>query len=302
MCRLRKGMVIMVKKGKWHFIRKKCSGMLAGALLLGLGFVFVLPVLILVSGSAADSVEWQERVRPLLLESEGYVGWRWIPDYPTLEHLKRLLFYSPAFLRLFWNSMGMTGMILLGQLVVGVPAAWAFAAFEYRGRGILFTLYVILMLLPFQVTMLSKYLVLKSLGLLNTRLAVVLPAMFSTFPVFLVYRSFAGIPGELLEAARMDGAGEGVIFFRIGVPLAQGGICSALVLSFLECWNMLEEPLAFLQDKSLWPLSLYLPEISLGQAGFACGAALITVALSLLVFSVFQDSLEQGIVASALKG
>lgn len=281
---------------------KKTGKLLAAALLLGLGFLFLLPVLLLISGSLADSFEWQGRVLPLVLENGESIRWSWIPDYPTGEHLKRLLFYSPAFLRMFWNSLGMTALILAGQLGVGAPAAWAFAAFDYRGKKLLFTCYVVLMLLPFQVTMLSKYLVLKRLGILNTPFAVVLPAVFSTFPVFLIYRSFMAIPGELLEAARMDGAGEGMIFFRVGLPLAQGGICSALVLSFLECWNMLEEPLAFLEDKGLWPLSLYLPEIGIEQAGFACGAALITVTLSLLVFSVFQDSLEQGILASALKG
>lgn len=282
-------------------IRKKISRWLVGGIFIAFGAVICLPVLILISGSLADGMEWRQRTIGYLWDTREYIIWRWIPDYPTLEHYKRLLFLSPAFFQLFWNSIGMTAGILLGQLVIAVPAAWAFAVYRFRGKNVLFSLYVILMLLPFQVTMLSKYLVLQDAGLMGTRWAVVLPAIFSTFPVFLIYRSFAGIPAELLEAARVDGAGEWKSFAQVGLPVAQGGILAAMILSFLESWNMMEEPLTFLQDKSLWPLSLYLPEIAMDQAGYACGASAITLTVSLFVFAIFHDALEQGIVTSGLK-
>ncbi len=282
-------------------MKKKLPKYLLGVVFIGLGAIICLPVLLLVSGSLADSLEWRQRAGGYLQDTREYIAWRWIPAYPTLEHYKRLLFFSPAFFRLFWNSLGMTGSILLGQLAVAVPAAWAFAVYRFRGRNVLFSLYVILMLLPFQVTMLSKYLVLQDAGLIDTRWAVVLPAIFSTFPVFLIYRSFAGIPAELLEAARVDGAGEWQSFIRVGLPAAQGGILAAMILSFLESWNMMEEPLTFMQDKSLWPLSLYLPEIAMDQAGYACGASVITLTVSLFVFAIFHDALEQGIITSGLK-
>lgn len=282
-------------------MRKKVPRWLIGGIFIILGAVICLPVLMLVSGSLADGLEWRQRVMGYLQDTEEYIHWRFVPDYPTLEHYKRLLFFSPAFFRLFWNSMGMTAGILLGQMVIAVPAAWAFAVYRFRGKGVLFSLYVILMLLPFQVTMLSKYLVLQNVGLIDTRWAVVLPAIFSTFPVFLIYRSFAQIPVELLEAARVDGAGEWKSFVQVGLPVAQGGILAAMILSFLESWNMMEEPLTFLQDKSLWPLSLYLPEIAMDQAGYACAASVITLTVSLFVFAIFHDALEQGIVTSGLK-
>lgn len=282
-------------------IRKKIPRWLVGGIFILFGTVICLPVLILISGSLADGMEWRQRTTSYLRDTQEYISWRWIPDYPTLEHYKRLLFLSPAFFKLFWNSIGMTAWILLGQLVIAVPAAWAFAVYRFRGKNVLFSLYVILMLLPFQVTMLSKYLVLQDAGLMGTRWAVVLPAIFSTFPVFLIYRSFAGIPVELLEAARVDGAGEWKSFAQVGLPVAQGGILAAMILSFLESWNMMEEPLTFLQDKSLWPLSLYLPEIAMDQAGYACAASVITLTVSLFVFAIFHDALEQGIVTSGLK-
>lgn len=266
------------------------------------GILVCMPVFLLFFGSLADGIEWAERMQPLLLDTSGYISWKWIPDYPTLENFKELLFLTPEFLALFWNSVKIAVCILAGQLLVGVPGAWCFAVYDFKGKNLFFSVYVILMLLPFQVTMLARYLVLNRLGILDTHAAVILPAVFSTFPVFLVYRGFRGIPGEFYEVARIDGAGEWMIFSRIGLPLAEGSIMAAFVLGFFEVWNLMEEPLAFLKDMSLWPLSLYLPEIGAEQAGRACAASVLTLVVSLLVFGMFRESLEQGIISSALKG
>lgn len=289
-------------EGNMGKLCRKLLKLLQLAVVLGLGILICLPVLLLFFGSLADGIEWTGRMQPLLLDTMDYISWKWIPDYPTLENFEELLFLTPEFLALFWNSVKIAACILAGQLLVGVPGAWCFAVYDFRGRNILFSVYVILMLLPFQVTMLARYLVLNGLGLLNTHAAVILPAMFSTFPVFLVYRGFRSLPKELYEVARIDGAGEWIIFSRIGLPLAEGSIMAAFVLGFFEVWNLMEEPLAFLKDMSLWPLSLYLPEIGADQAGRACAASVLTLTVSLLVFGLFRDSLEQGIISSALKG
>lgn len=280
----------------------KLAGAVQLLFLLGLGLLFCMPVLMLFFGSLADSIEWSQRMAPMVQGTQNYITWKWIPDYPTLEHYKELLFFSPDFLTLFWNSVKIAACILAGQLLVGIPCAWAFAVYRFKGRNLLFSAYVILMLLPFQVTMLAKYLVLNGMGLMDTHGAVILPAVFSTFPVFLIYRGFRGIPSQLYEVARIDGASEWVIFTRIGMPLGSGSILSAFVLGFFEVWNMMDEPLAFLRDMSLWPLSLYLPEIGISQAGWACAASVITLIVSLFIFWMFKDSLEQGIISSALKG
>ncbi len=272
------------------------AALLLPALLAGI------PILILITGSVMGRGELAACLRPVLNDSGGYIDWKLMPDYPTFENYKRLLLETPQFFVLFWNSMGMTAAILLGQLVIGVPAAWAFAAYEFPFRKGILTVYIVLMLLPFQVTMLSSYLVLDGLGLMNTQKAVVLPAVFSTFPVFVCYGGFSGIPKEMLDSARMDGAGELLIFMRFGLPLGKGGILSALVLGFLEYWNLMEQPLAFLEDKALWPLSLYLPEIGWQQAGYAFAASLITLVPAVFVFLSGQDYLEKGIVYAGLKG
>lgn len=282
-------------------MKKKIQRAAVKACLLILGGLFCAPIVLLLSGSILSRYELTQSLLPLTANSEQMITWTFFPRYPTFQHYAKILFQTPQFFVVFWNSMKIVTLILIGQLLIAVPAAWAFAVYPFRFRKLLFTFYIVLMLMPFQVTMLSSYLVLDRLGLMNTHGAVILPAVFSTFPVFLIYRGFCDLPRGLIEAARIDGAGEWMIFWKLGLPLASGGILSAMVLGFLEYWSLIEQPLAFLEDKSLWPLSLYLPEISLEQAGYSFVASVITLIPAVFVFLFGREYLEQGIVASALK-
>ena len=269
--------------------------------LLVFGLLICLPIFAVILGAFKSTRELTEALSPIIGTSGGSVHWRLFPFYPTGMHFVKLLFYTPEFFTVFWNSMKLVGCILLGQMFVAVPAAFGFSRFSFRGKHALFLSYVILMLMPFGVMMLPSYLVLKGMHLMNTHWAIILPAVFSAFPVFLMYRGFEAIPKELYEAAKIDGAGDWQMFFWIGIPLGSPGILSALVLGFLEYWNMVEQPLAFLEDLSLWPLSLYLPEISLSRAGMALAASVITLIPAVFVFFMGQDYLESGIAASGMK-
>ena len=275
---------------------------LALLVLLPLAFMVCSPVLFLLTGSLMDPGELSQYLSPILSQGKGYVAWRLVPQSPSLHSYVELLLDSPEFFAMFWNSVRITALILVGQLLVGAPAAWGFARFQFRFRKTLFTLYLILMLMPFQVTMLSSFLVLDSIHLINTQWSVILPAVFSTFPVFLMYRFFRSIPEAILESAKLDTGSAFQIFLNIGLPLGSAGIVSALVLGFLENWNLIEQPLAFLKDKTLWPLSLYLPNIDLAKAGVAFTGSVVTLLPALLVFLSGQDYLEQGITAAAIKG
>lgn len=270
-------------------------------LLCVLAAVVCIPMYFLIDGSLMGKGEVTEYLAPVMQNKNGFASFRLLPMYPTLRSYVELLLDSPEFFVMFWNSVKLTLLILAGQLVTGVPAAWGFARLRIPGKRMLFQLYVILMLMPFQVTMLSNYLTLDRLRLLDTYAAIILPAVFSTFPVFLMYRFFENIPESILESARVDGAGSWTIFRKIGVPLGSSGIVSAMVLGFLEYWNLIEQPLVFLKDKSLWPLSLYLPNIGLEEAGMAFVASVVTLIPSLLVFFSGGEYLEQGIAASAVK-
>ena len=261
----------------------------------------MLPVLFLLIGSFMGNMEIRELLFPILGEAEGFASWKLMPRYPTIRSYVELLLDTPGFFVMFWNSVKITVGVLAGHLLVGVPAAWGFARYTFPGKKLLFTLYIGLMMMPFQVMMLSNYLVLDRLHLLDSLLGIVLPAVFSTFPVFIMYRFFQGLPEALLESARLDGAGEGAIFFRLGIPLGSPGMISAIVLGFLEYWNLIEQPMAFLKTKELWPLSLFLPDITMEDAGIAFAASVMVLIPALLAFLAGQDYLEQGIVSTAIK-
>jgi len=157
------------------------------------------------------------------------------------------------------------------------------------------------MLMPFQVTMVPNYLVIDRLGLMDTLWAVILPFAFSAFPVFIMIKGFDAVPRELLEAASIDGAGALRTFFSIGLPLGMPGILAALVLGFLECWSAIEQPMTFIKDQSLWPLSLYLPQIVSDKLGLSMAASLMMLVPTALVFLFGQKYLELGIQSTGSK-
>lgn len=274
---------------------------LIGMALCVLAFFVWVPLWLLISGSLMGAEEMAQNLAPVLGKGEGYALWPLLPRYPTLRPWVELLLDSPQFFTMFWNSCRQVLPVVGGQVLIGAPAAWAFARFRFPGKRALFSLYIVLMLMPFQVTMVSSYLVLDGLGLMDTVWAIILPGAVSTFPVFLMVRFFTAIPSSLTEAAALDGAGPLQIFFHIGLPLGAPGILSAVVLGFLEYWNALEQPLTFLKDKTLWPLSLYLPTISAENAGVSLVASVVMLLPALLIFLFGQKYLEAGIAASGLK-
>ena len=278
-------------------LEKVAAGITAAVLL-----VCVYPVWFLLAGSVCGKAQLQELLGPALAGAEGMACLPVVPGYPTLRWWAQLLLDSPEFFVMFWNSVKLAGGILAGQILISIPAAWGLARGRFPGRDTLFALYILLMVMPFQVLMLSNYLVLDKLHLLDTHLGIILPLIFSPFPVFIIYQFFRGIPEEMLEAARLDGAGEWQIFAYMGVPMGTAGIVSALVLGFLEYWNLIEQPMAFLKTKELWPLSLYLPDIGPGQAGIALTAAAVAMVPAMLAFFWGREYLEMGIAATAVKG
>lgn len=181
------------------------------------------------------------------------------------------------------------------------PASWAFAKLRFAGRRFLLLGYIALMVLPFQVLMVPNYLIATRLGIYDTPLSVILPGVFSAFPVFIMTRSFQDVPNELLEAAKLDGATAWQIFWKIGVPLGYAGIFAALVLNFIEGWNAVEQPLLFLKSQSNWPLSMYMNDIVTDNLGIAMAASLLSLIPAMLVFLYGQTYLELGIQAGGIK-
>lgn len=266
-----------------------------------LGMLMIFPCLVMMGGSLMGEGELKEVYGAVLgMGGEGETV-RLLPKYLTARPYVELLLDSPGFFVMFWNSVKQVLCILAGQMVIGFPAAWAFARYRFRGKRILFAAYMILMVMPFQVTMVSSYLVLDKLSLMDTHLAVILPGIFSTFPVFIMGKFFQAIPEAMIDAAKVDGANAFQIFVKIGLPLSRPGIASCLILNFLEYWNALEAPMTFLKTESKMPLSLYLPSITAVKAGVSFAASIIMLTPAVLVFLWGQEYLRQGIAASGLK-
>ncbi|MEG2216751.1 MAG: carbohydrate ABC transporter permease [Clostridia bacterium] len=274
---------------------------LAFSLLFFLALFIWYPLCMLFSGALTPTSEMNERLCGVLGTADTLASWPIIPSRLTFKHVVELLLDTPEFFVVFWNSCIQVFPAVIGQVLVGAPAAWALARFHFRGRNALNWLYIVLMILPFQVTMASSYIVLSKLSLVDTHLAVILPALFSAFPVFIMSKFFGKIPQEMLEAARIDGASELQLFMRIGVPMGAPGILSAALLGFMECWNAVEQPITFLKTPSLFPLSIFLPNTTLEQAGVSFVVAIITLLPALLLFLYGQQNLEQGILASGIK-
>lgn len=255
----------------------------------------VMPLVFLMCGTFTNEVELDQILAPVIGDGMGYATWHFIPLYPTVKNVVELLFDTPEYYVLFWNSVKIVGVVIAGQLLFAVPAAWGLARSHSRWAKMIFGLYMFCMILPFQVTMLSQYIVLNGMHMVNTHWAIILPLVFSTFPIFIMFSAFERVPASVVEAARLDGAGGFMIFAHMAVPIAKKGILSAAILGFLEYWNIVEQPVVFLRDRSLWPLSVYLPEVSAGGGGRAFAFALFSCIPSLIVFYIGRDVLAEGI-------
>ena len=226
-----------------------------------------------------------------------------IPDRVTFDQYFNVLINNPQYLIKFWNSVILTVPIVLGQILVALLAAYGFARFDGKIRGIIFFTYVILMLMPYQVTLVPNRLVSEMLNIYDTRWAIILPGIFSPFAVFILTKFMRRIPTAMIEAAKLDGAGEIQIFFRICLPMSKSIIYSVAILVFIDYWNMVEQPLVLLKTSDMHPLSVFLSEINSGDAALAFAVASIYMIIPLLTFLYSEDYIVEGVAyAGGVKG
>jgi len=218
-----------------------------------------------------------------------------IPEQVTLTQYNNVLLNNYQYWVLFWNSVILTAPIVAGQLAVSALAAYFFTVMKNRFKEILFFIYILLMLLPFQVTLVPAYLTIDALGLMDTRLAVILPGVFSTFGAFLLRMHMEQIPKSYLESARMDGAGHMKVFWHVAVPMCRAGIVALCILCFIDNWNMIEPALIFLKDPLTQPLSLYFYSINQRAIAVAFAASVVYMIPMLLVFMNGEKDLMEGI-------
>jgi multiple sugar transport system permease protein len=223
------------------------------------------------------------------------VNLKFIPDMVSFSQYITVLFKSPDYLLKFWNSLILVVPIVVFQLVVALLAAYGFTRTKGKLAAIVFFAYVILLLMPYQVTLVPNYLVLNWMHLLNTNWAIWLPGIFSPFSVYLITKYMKRIPSSVLEAAKIDGANEWQLFSKICVPISKSIITTCAILVFIDYWNMVEQPLLMFSDSDKYPLSIFLSKINQTDVGLAFAVATIYMVPSLLLFLYGEESLVEGV-------
>ena len=273
-------------------------------------FLFLMPTVLTITNSFMTQSEITANYGQVFqnaTDGKSYIkdtiNLKFIPDKVSFSQYFTVLLKSPDFLYKFWNSVILVAPIVLAQLMVASIAAYGFTRWRGKIRDTIFFAYVILMLMPYQVTLVPNYLVSDFLGLLNTRWAIILPGAFAPFSVFLLTKSMRRIPASLIESAKLDGAGEWHIFWNICLPQCRSALYSIAILVFIDYWNMVEQPLILLPDASQQPLSVYLSQINAGEIGIAFAAAVVYMVPGLLMFLHGEAYLVEGITyAGSVKG
>jgi len=243
-------------------------------------------------GSAAEGAYMAERVNLKL-----------IPDIVTFQQYNTVLIQSPDYLLKFWNSVLLVVPIVLIQVAVASLAAYSFTRFRSRRKEVLFFVYIILMLMPFQVTLVPNFIVAQILGTIDSYWSILLPGFVAPFSVFLLAKFMRRIPISYIEAAKLDGASEWQIFRRIALPLCRGALYAVVMLVFIDYWNMVEQPIVMLSDPDRYPLSVFLSRINEAEIGVAFSVATIYMIPTLLMFLHGEEYLIEGITYSGgIKG
>lgn len=272
-------------------------------LLVILALVILLPVIVTVLYSFFSP----EEIRAFMDTRGSFSDTAWMdarlsPRMFSLSQYWKILIVDTSVLRMFAMSVFYTVMILLGQAVFVPMLAYALSRFRFKGRNVIFMAILLLMLLPYQVTMVPNVLTLRRMGLMNTVWAVILPLWFAPFYVFLLRQFMASLPNELFEAAQVDGAGTIRCYFHVALPVCRPAIGAALALSFADCWNLVEQPMTYLSQRTeLQPLSVMFNQLVSESTGVEFAGAVIYMLPALFVYLYFLEDILSGIQLTELK-
>jgi len=284
-----------------------------GLLVLSLIFavLFLLPTVLTISNSFMTQSEIDANYGMIFESTRPGVGsyvsdsvnLKFIPDKVSADQYITVLFRSPEYLLKFWNSVILVIPIVILQVSIASFAAYSFTRYQGRFKNALFFFYIVLMLMPYQVTIVPNYLIAERLGILGSRWAVIFPGAFAPFSVFLLTKFMRRIPSVLIEAAKLDGANEWQIFTRVCIPQCRSALYSIAILVFIDYWNMVELPIILLDNSESQPLSVYLSTINAGEAGIAFAVAVVYMIPPLLLFLHGEEALVEGITHSgSVKG
>jgi multiple sugar transport system permease protein len=226
------------------------------------------------------------------------------PGEPTIENFVRLFEQAPV---ISWalNSLIIAVAIMVGHVIFDSMAGYAFAKKRFPGKGLLFVLIVSSLMIPVHVTLVPRFILVSNIGLVNNPLGVILPSIADVFGIFLMRQFISSLPSELEDAARVDGASEWQVFWRIVMPLSRPAVATVAIFSFVGAWNAFLWPLIVLSRRELLTLPVgvatlqqeFTQNIGMVMAGAAVGAIPMIV-----LFLVFQRYFLEGVRVGGLKG
>jgi multiple sugar transport system permease protein len=213
----------------------------------------------------------------------------------SLVSYYEMLLSRPFFISKFWISLALGGGVAIGQTIVSCLAGFAFAKYRFGGRRVVFFAMLVLMLLPLQTMLVPNYIMFDRWKLLNTWCPLIVSGVFTPFGAFLMTQVFRMVPDEVIEAARLDGAGTLRVLTQLVTPVARVGVVSVVLLAFIDAWNMVEQPAAFLSDVGQYPLAAFLAYFNQQNLAlsFACGV--LSLLPGFLLFLYYRNELTQGI-------
>jgi len=269
--------------------------------------VFLMPTVLTFTNSFMSQSEITAHYGTVFDSNAGYmtqdVRLNLIPDIASFGQYITVLFESPEYLLKFWNSVVLVFPIVIFQVAIAALAAYSFTRYRGRFKEILLFVYIIIMLMPYQVTLVPNYLVADWLNILDTNWSIWFPGIMAPFSVFLLTKFMRRVPLSYVEAAKLEGASEWHIFRKIYLPICKSALYSVAILVFIDYWNMVEQPIIMLSDTDTYPLSVYLSQINAGEVGVAFAVATIYMIPTLLLFFHGEEHLVEGITQSGgIKG
>ncbi|MHB1154615.1 MAG: carbohydrate ABC transporter permease [Eubacteriales bacterium] len=224
-----------------------------------------------------------------------------IPYRATAQNYHTVFISNPAYLMKFWISMLITIIISAGQLFISCLAGYGFAKFKFPMKNLWFYLLVILMMMPYQVSLVPNYIMLNKMGLIGSYASLIIPGIFAPFGIFLLKQIYSTIPDSMIEAAKIDGANHIQILLRIVIPYARTGLAALFILCFIDNWNMVEQPLIFLKEPFKYPLSVFLSIVNSTRLDIAFVCSILAMLPVTIIFLYLKESLVYGIENANLK-
>ena len=224
----------------------------------------------------------------------------WSGGSVNIKGYMELFFDCFVFYPMFWNSVLYSVVITVIQLLVIIPCAFGFIHAKFKGKGILYVFYIMLMMMPLQVTVLPNFIGLRDLGLIDSRLAVILPMIFSPFGVVVMHQYMKSIDDSIIEATRLDTSSMVRVLWTAVVPQLKVCIFAVVLFVFADCWSMIEQPMLFLKENNLKTLTVLISQQDKYSGAILSATAVIFMVPILLLYVFFNENLEKGLTLKDL--